>query len=248
LTPATAPIIMALMRGFMTAKSILVSVALAACAGLVASSGCKKKEEEGAASKPVEQDKAGAGSAASAQEEQKGSSRDAGARGLRNSRLGLEPLTVDEIKPLLPTLEGSTPLREPNTTARGLRVTAAQCVTGNMTEIRPKLEEQLKKLGFTTVRISERKRMNIMTVSAQKSPYRLSATVRSGPYPDCPEKEKKSKMLISYFKRPPRNAPDGSASGAAPAQGSQAAPGQGTTAPVPPPEGGLTPAAPEPTK
>jgi hypothetical protein len=230
-----------MMRGFKTSKSILVSVALAACVGLAAS-GCKKDEE----AKPAEPDQAEE-SAPAAQGKQIGSSRDGGAGALRSaSRLGLEPITVEEIKPLFPSLEGSTPLREPSTTARGLRVTASQCLPGDQTAMRPKLEKRLKELGFTTVRISERKRMNIMTVSAEKTPYRLSATVRSGPYPDCPEKEKKSKMLISYFKRPPRNAPDGTASGAA--EGSNPAPGQGTAAPVPPPEGGLTPASPEPTK
>jgi hypothetical protein len=237
---------MATMRGTMSAKSILASVALAVAAPVV-SSGCKKED---AASKPAEQDKAGSEAAPAAQEEQKGQ-RDAGARGLRSSsRLGLAPITIDEIKPLFPSLEGATQLREPTTTARGLRVTAAQCVKGDLTSIRPQIEARLKELGFTTVRISERKRMNILTVSAQKTPYRLSATVRAGPYPDCPEKDqkgqKKSKMLISYFKRPPRDA--GAAPGGAPPQGDQATPQPGTPTPVPPPEGGLTPATPEPTK
>jgi hypothetical protein len=200
------------MRRSIPARAILVGALLAA--------GCNKEE---AAPKPAADDKAGTSSTGDKGGPQAGKSE--GGRKLPGgrqtsqalgARLGLEQLTVEEVKPLLPKLEGGTSLGEPTSTARGLRVTAMECVTGEMADIKTKLEARLKEIGFTTVRSSERKTMKILTVSAEKSPYRMSASVRSGPYPDCPADQKKSKLLMSFFKRPPRP-PGGATPGTKPA-------------------------------
>ena len=240
------------MRGSSTARAILAGgLSLAAVAALGLATGCKKEEKKEATSQKPAEGAAGSRADGGFERKRAAMGRFQG-QGL-SARLGLEPITVDEVKPLLPSLKGGTPIGEPVSTARGLRVTAMECLTGDLADIKTSLEARLKELGFTTVRSSERKTMNIVTVSAEKTPYRLSASVRSGPYPDCPADQKKSKLLMSFFKRPPK--PPGAAPGAPgaptpaghpPAQG-QSTP-QGTSTAAPPPEGGSKPAQPEPNK
>lgn len=234
-------------------------------AGSGALSGCKKEEAKPAESgaKPGEAGDSSKTSTAFDSDNKKKLSRFQ-REGL-GQKLGLEPITPEEVKPMLPALKGGTSLGEPVATARGLRVTAMECLTGDQATIKTNLEARLNQLGFKAIRMSERQRMNIITVSAEKTPYRLSATVRSGPYPDCPADQKKSKLLMSFFKRPPRPpgaaTPGGSSPGGAtsspgqpPAQEKAGAPGTekpadkaagkpaGKTTVVPPPEGGSVPA------
>ncbi|HKE17322.1 MAG TPA: hypothetical protein VKB80_20750 [Kofleriaceae bacterium] len=245
------------MRGSSTARALLAGgLTLAVAASLGVAAGCKKEEKKEATSqKPAEGAARGSSSDGGLDRKRQAMGRFQG-QGL-SARLGLEPITVEEVKPLLPGLKGGTPIGQPVSTARGLRVTAMECLTGEMSEIKTNLEARLKELGFTTVRSSERKTMNIVTVSAEKVPYRLSASVRSGPYPDCPADQKKSKLLMSFFKRPPK--PPGTPTGGAATAGGAAAPvgqppaqgqstGPGAAAPAPAPQGGSTPAPTEPTK
>jgi len=246
------------MRGSIVAKVVLAA-GLLAVAGV---SGCKKEEAKPAESgaKPGEAGES-RGATASDGDAKKKISRFS-REGL-GQKLGLEPITPEEVKPMLPGLKGGTSLGEPIATARGLRVTAMECLTGDQATIKTSLEARLNELGFKAIRMSERQRMNIITVSAEKTPYRMSATVRSGPYPDCPADQKKSKLLMSFFKRPPRppgaampgSSPGGAATSPAqpPAQEKAGAPGSekpadragkpaGKTEVLPPPEGGSVPA------
>jgi hypothetical protein len=237
------------MRGFSTARSILAGgLSLAVVAALGVTAGCKKEEKKEASSQKPAEGAAGSRADGGLDRKRKAMGRFQG-QGL-SARLGLEPITVDEVKPLLPGLKGGTPIGEPVSTARGLRVTAMECLTGELADIKTNLEARLKEIGFTTVRSSERKTMNIVTVSAEKTPYRLSASVRSGPYPDCPADQKKSKLLMSFFKRPPKPPGAPGAPGAPTPAGQTPAPGQpapqGTTPPSP--EGASKPAQPEPNK
>ncbi len=247
------------MRGSIVSKVVLAA-GLLAVASAGALSGCKKEESKPAESgaKPGE-----AGDSKTSDGDAKKKINRFPREGL-GRKLGLEPITVEEVKPMLPALKGGTSLGEPISTARGLRITAMECLTGDQATIKSALEARLTELGFKSIRMSERQRMNIITVSAEKTPYRMSATVRTGPYPDCPADQKKSKLLMSFFKRPPRpegaTAPAGSSPGGAtsspgqpPAQEKAGAPGSqkptdksgrptGRTQALPPPEGGLVPA------
>jgi hypothetical protein len=245
------------MRGSTVSKGVLAAGLIA-----VALSGCKKEEAKPAESgaKPGE---AGDSKESTATDGDSKRKLNRFSRENLGRKLGLEPITPEEIKPMLPALKGGTSLGEPIATARGLRVTAMECLTGDQATIKTSLEARLNELGFKAIRMSERQRMNIITVSAEKAPYRLSATVRSGPYPDCPADQKKSKLLMSFFKRPlrpegaatPGSSPGGATSSPAqpPAQEKAGAPGSekpadkaarpaGTTKVLPPPEGGSVPA------
>jgi hypothetical protein len=248
------------MRGSILSKVVLAG--LLGVAGAGALSGCKKEEAKPAESGAKPGEAADAKGATSSDGDAKGK-RSRFSREALGRKLGLEPITPDEVKSMLPGLKGGTSLGEPIATARGLRVTAVECLTGDQATIKSSLEARLTELGFKAIRMSERQRMNIITVSAEKTPYRLSATVRSGPYPECPADQKKSKLLMSFFKRPARPAgaaTPGSSPGDAtsspaqpPAQEKAGAPGSekpadradkpaGKTQVLPPPEGGSVPA------
>jgi hypothetical protein len=191
-------------------NSVIVAVLVAlALTGLT---GCKKKEESAGKEKEAatgtsasEAGKTDTGKLAARSAEAK---QNALARfrseGL-SARLGLEPITVEEIAPLIPSLTGATPIGAPSSTGGGRRVTSIQCVQGSDAEkVKAELEKKLGDLGFTSIRASAIGKQNIVNISAEKTPYRLSATVRSGPFPDCPAEQKKLKVLASYFKRIPR--------------------------------------------
>jgi hypothetical protein len=207
------------MRSSIRAIAILTAVA---CLGGLA--GCKKKEE-----KPAETT-GSAGTAPSGdqtadQSKRPGLSRSRG-EGM-SARLGLEPVTVAEVQPLIPALTGARQLAEPAQTAGGRRVTVMQCMDGpDVDRIRAELESKLTEIGFTSLRSSPRGKRDLVTVSGQKDRFRISATLRTGPYPDCPADQKKIKVLMSYFKRNPR--PPTAPGTTAPAQGTAPAPAPGT--------------------
>lgn len=209
------------MRSSLRTIAILTSVA-----SLVAlSSGCKKKEKE-AEQKAVDAEKQARERAA----------RDSRKLGRYRSdslgtRLGLQQVTMDEIKPMVPQLENAAPLGEPNTTAGGRRITAIHCLSdaNDLTKVQAQVEAKLAELGFTNVKSKPHGKQDVMTISADKPPYRLAATVRKGPFPDCPADQNKVKLLMSYFKRMPRTP------AATPGQPG-AAPLQPGAAPAPAPE------------
>lgn len=243
-TRATA-IIMRLMRGSLIANAILASgLLLVSLAGTSGCSSCKKKEQ----AKPASEEgmTAEGGEAAPEDDEKKKRRRQRG-EGM-SARFALLKITPEEVKPLIPQIKGAKMIGEPNVTAGGRRITATQCIDeADLPAVKADLLAKLAELGFTPRR-GARERPGIVAISAEKAPYRFSATVRSGPYPDCPGDQKKAKMLMSFFKRPlPK---DGSPDPASlpPQGGAQGGAVQGRTAPAPPPEGGSQPAPAEPTK
>jgi hypothetical protein len=210
---------MPFMRSSLLAIAILAGATSLAAGGLT---GCKKKEK--AADQAAEAD-----TSAEAQPAGSGSKKEAlkrlrGQGGLA-ARLGLEPVTIAEVKPLIPALTGATPLGEPTETVGGRRVTAIHCLSGtDAASIKGEMESKLAEMGFSDIRANPRGKRDVMTVSAQKGNIRLAATLRVGPYPDCPAEEKKIKVLMSYFKRAPK--PGSSANQSpAPSRATPAAPG-----------------------
>jgi hypothetical protein len=225
---------MRLMRRSSRRSAVLASApALLAVLGLVALPGCKKDK---AADKGDESaNGAKSTETPTTAETARKAGKDRFKREGLSARLGLEPITVDEVKPLTPELTGAKALGEPVQTAGGRRVTAMQCLDGTDVEkIRGEIEAQLGKLGFATIRSSPKGKRDLVTLSADKPPFRFSATVRTGPYPDCPAEQKKVKVLMSWFKRAPRPRP-----------GSPTAPGMTPMAPDTTP---ATPRATPPTK
>jgi hypothetical protein len=208
-------------------RFVAVLTAAAFAGGL---SGCKKKEE-----KPAEKTDTPAASTGQSGDPNKkpGLGRFRG-EGL-TARRGLEPISVDDVKPIIPALTGAQPLGNPVQTAGGRRVTIMQCMDGtDIEKIKADLEDQLKKLGYTDLRTSPAGKRDLVTMAAHKDPFRLSATVRTGPFTDCPADQKKVKVLFSFFKRNPRppGTPPGAAPGAAPTGAAPAAPAQPAPAPA----------------
>ncbi|HTE54280.1 MAG TPA: hypothetical protein VK698_25670 [Kofleriaceae bacterium] len=212
------------MRRSIRAIPLLASTpTLIAALALAVAPGCKKKEK--AAEQTAEPESGSTGVIGT--KKPGGRFRNDGL----SARLGLEPVTVAEVGPLTPQLTGAQPLGQPTQTAGGRRVTAMQCMDGtDVDKIKAELEAQLNKLGFAPIRSSPRGKRDLVTLSADKPPFRFSATVRTGPYPDCPADQKKVKVLMSWFKRSPRPKPPvGAAPGATPTPGGTAP--QGAAAP-----------------
>ena len=138
--------------------------------------------------------------------------------------LTLAPVTMDEVKPLIPVIEGATPVGQPGSGPGGRQVKAALCVSGkDANTTAGAMVAWLEKNGFTGVR----QRVNphnadFVTVGADKQPYRIAASVQRGPFPDCPAAGNKTKVMMMFFKR--------GAAASAPAAGSAtpAAPGSAT--------------------
>lgn len=155
---------------------------LLAVAALVLA-GCGKKKEEKAADKP-------AASEAGEKAEQPGlrpSPEQIKAR--QATRPALLPITVDEVKEMVPALEGrvTKPLAKAQV---GEIVQAAWCYdSGEVAEISEKVKEKLAALGWlnVTVRMAPnapvgKERAGLTGV---KKPYLVFGSVQRGPWPDC---------------------------------------------------------------
>jgi hypothetical protein len=214
-------------------RFIRVIAILSLTAGVGGLSGCKKKEKEKAAEKSGE---GGAGALKQGDPNQPAAGRYHG-QGL--NRIGLEPVTVDEVKPLIPELTGATPLAEPTSVAGGRRVTVMKCLPAeDIEKVKAEVQDKLTKLGFGSMRSSPTGKRDLVTISAEKPPMRVAATLRKGPYPDCPADQNKVKLLMSFFKRMPRPPRmQGGAPGTAPAGTAPAAGATGTAPARPAPSG-----------
>jgi len=210
-------------------RSLALPLATAVLLTGAGSSGCKKEEKaaEPAADKAGGESasaKPGEGSGAAGESSSKPSGETPRPDGL-TTRLGLEPITIAEVQPIVPALTGAQALGEPAVTAGGRRVTIQQCLEGtDLEKVRAELEQKLTALGYASVRGSPPGKRNLAAISAQKDLFRIAATLRMGPYPDCPADQKKVKVLLSFFKRSP--------------QPEQPAP---SGAPTPAPTGGASP-------
>ncbi len=140
------------------------------------------------------------------------------------------PITTEEVKALIPPLTGASFLKEPTAVAGGRRISVHQCISGNeLDKVKVEVEQFLANQGFK-ITPSGRPRKNWHLLRADKENMRVSATMRMAEYPDCKESEKKTKVVLTYFKlmpkRPPKPQPVPGQPPGAPGAGQPGQPGQ----------------------
>lgn len=176
---------------------VLIAAALALLAGgLLGCDACKKKEtkkELGAAE--------GAGDSDDAPEVEA----KPGIARKRAVASNFKPITVEEVKPLIPPLPGASMIGEPKLIAGGRRVNVLQCVNSlDPTAVKAELEKSLGGVGFADLvqetRHQPQKDRIIHTMRAQKDGVVISAVMRYGEYPDCKKSENKTKVFLTFFK------------------------------------------------
>ena len=160
----------------------------------IVAAGCKaKKQDNGAKQEP-----------AAAAERPAGQTRPGLPRGgeaLR--RMALLPISLDEVEPLIPALQGASRVGKPGTLTGGKQVKAVLCAPSESPQkTADALAAELERLEFGAVRTKPHpRRPEVIAVAGEKAPYRVTATVQRGPYADCPEQDGKAKIILSYFKR-----------------------------------------------
>ena len=198
------------MRSSVIANPFLAAVAALIVSGAVGCNSCTSCREQeksaavddGAGEPGGEDDDPSAAGATGGQETPPG------ADPSKPRRRDFIPITVEEVKPLVPPLTGASFLKEPTAVAGGRRISVHQCVSGNeLDKVKAEYEQFLSSQGFK-VTPSGRPRKNWHVIRADKENFRISATLRMAEYPDCKQSEKKTKVFIAYFKRmPPRVRP-----------------------------------------
>lgn len=168
--------------------------------GLSASlSGCKKKE----AAKPAVED---AGAVSTRRDRAPAFQRFEDR--VESRQTGFEPVTVDELEPIVPTLANSVPTGKPMRTSRGRRVNIVHCHDGSdLDKVRVDLEAKMREMGWDNIKQRKPKATNfghkeLLKLVAEKPPYRLTAIVQRANFHNCRESEGKVKVVMAFFKRP----------------------------------------------
>jgi hypothetical protein len=233
LTTREAATIMRVMRSRSTIAFVVAASSLAA---LIAQAGCKKEES----AEPV-------GDSASAPSVTAADPRTGEARPKREiqprfrtrsdamqAQMGLETVTVEEVAPLVPTLTGATVVGSPSRQSRGRRINVVRCVpTNDVRKIEKDLKKKLTALGFSVTsssvpKAAKRLPKDLLKVTAEKGAYAVTTMLQSAQFRDCPADEKKTMVVMAYFKRAKKKAADAPASAAqdAGAPASKAAAGE----------------------
>ncbi len=123
-----------------------------------------------------------------------------------------DPITPEEVMPMVPTLTGGSMMREPQVVAGGRRVIVWVCVDGrDQGTVNPELKQKLEELGFGDFVVKTRKRRepfdDVNWIRAEKdTKFRLSASLRRGEYEGCKASEGKTRVALQYMKHmPPRS-------------------------------------------
>ncbi len=117
------------------------------------------------------------------------------------------PLTRDEIKPIVPTLTGAVQTARPMVTTAGRQINVIHCLAQNdPAKIKADFKTKLEALGYDAIRFRDKPKRDrppkeLVRITAEKDPYRLTVAVQSAPFFDCKESEKKVKLVMQFFKR-----------------------------------------------
>lgn len=154
-----------------------------------------------------------------------------------------DPITPEEVAPMVPTLTGGSIMGEPQVVAGGRRVIVSVCVDGrDQAAVNPELKQKLEQMGFGSFAIKTRKRRepfdDVNWIRSEKGKFRLQASMRRGEYDGCKASEGKTRVSLIYMKHlPPKSLKKGKtqpgaaeASATAP-EAPATAPTQGTPAP-----------------
>jgi len=202
---------MAQMRITLPGIAVLVAAAVAAP---VSMSGCKREEksaQQAASAQTAAQDAGGAKQRPDRGTHPAFRNRSESAQ----AQSGLTKLTPDEIQPLIPTLTGAVPTGRPMVTTAGYQINIVHCLPQNdPAKIKAEFQKKLEALGFDSIRFRDSPKRDLppkelVRVTAEKAPYRLTVAVQSAPFFNCKESEKKVKLVMKYFKRSDK-APAGS--------------------------------------
>jgi hypothetical protein len=205
LTIGAVATIMARMRTLVPGIAVLVAAAFAATVSLA---GCKRKEEsaqQAGSAQAVAQD-------AGAAQKRAGRPRNplfGGRAEAARSSSGLEKLTREEIQPIVPSLTGAVPTGRPMVTTGGRQINVVHCLPQNdPAKIKAEFKQKLEALGYGSIRFRDNPKRDrppkeLVRVTAEKAPYRLTVAVQSAPFFNCKESEKKVKLVMQFFKRDP---------------------------------------------
>jgi hypothetical protein len=112
------------------------------------------------------------------------------------------PITVDEVKAMIPTLEGGKVMKPVGKAERGERVETTMCFEkGELLAIAEQLKAKLTAAGWPTVNVRQHPQItDRVGVNAHKPPYVFYGAVQRGPYPDCTKDKGQSMVTLSVHK------------------------------------------------
>jgi hypothetical protein len=177
----------------------LALASLAAFSGCTSCSGCEKKETAANGGESPAADAGAAPRPARRHSLAPELSSEAG--------LGFEKVSIPEIEALVPTVPGATQLARPMLTSVGRRVNIVQCHDGNdRDKLKAELVKTLEDAGWQSIATRDnpppqRPFKQLFKVTAEKDRYRLTIMVKSAPFHDCREDQKKVRLVMSFFKR-----------------------------------------------
>ena len=119
----------------------------------------------------------------------------------------LTPITVDEAKPLIPTIAGARVIKEPQKAQHGERVEASWCFDAELTATGENMRVDLEKSGWLGAMVRQNPKMaDRMNVSAKKEPFVLTGSVQRGAFADCTADKGQTLVTINVHKQAPRPA------------------------------------------
>ena len=201
---------MARMRTSVPGIAVLVAATLAATVSLA---GCKRKEKDAEQAASAQTAAEDAGTAQKRRDRGRNPLFGNRAESAR-SRAGLEKLTREEIQPIVPALTGAVPTGRPMVTTGGRQINVVHCLPQNdPAKIKAEFKQKLEALGYDSIRFRDNPKRDrppkeLVRVTAEKAPYRLTVAVQSSPFFNCKDSEKKVKLVMQFFKRDPSAPPD----------------------------------------
>jgi hypothetical protein len=157
---------------------------------LILCGGCKKKEE----TKPAEP--------AATPAPETPAPRPAPGEGRPAMRRQVVDVSVEEVKAMMPTLDGGRTLKPIQKAERGQRVEMTMCFdSDDMNALAEKVKGKLAEVGWPTVNLRQHPQItDRVGVNANKPPFVFYGSVQRGPYPDCTKDRGQTLVTLSIHK------------------------------------------------
>ena len=121
---------------------------------------------------------------------------------LPNVRRAIGTITVDEVKPMLPALDGARVLKEPGKADVGQIVNAVWCYDrGEASEALALVEGALKGAGWPAVNWKPHaNQQDKFGLQASKPPYVITGSVQRGAFPGCAGDQGQTYVTLGVYK------------------------------------------------
>lgn len=118
----------------------------------------------------------------------------------------LQPVTVDEVKPMLPAVKART-VKEAQKAQVGERVEVSWCFDGELAGTGDAMKTALETAGWTGVIVRQNQKLpDRMNLHGRKEPFIVTGAVQKGAFADCAGDKNQVLVTLNIHKQAPRPA------------------------------------------